>query len=60
MKNFSVPRLAFLLFFLNYTLFSLFSYVWGTGRHLIMDFIVYAAVWVALELVCLGLIEDVM
>jgi len=60
MKNFSMPRLAVVLWFLNYTIFSLFSYVWGNGRHLIMDFVVYATVWVAVELICLGLIEDVM
>ncbi|HEY5039513.1 MAG TPA: hypothetical protein VIJ93_10620 [bacterium] len=60
MKNFSVPRLALVLFFLNYTIFSLFSYVWGGGRHPIMDFVVYATAWVVVELVCLGLIEDVM
>ena len=30
------------------------------GRHFIMDFIVYASVWVVVELVFLGLIEDKM
>lgn len=58
MKNFSLPRMVLVLWFLNYSIFSVFSYVWGTGRHFIMDFIVYAAVWVVVELVCLGLIED--
>ncbi len=59
MKNFSLPRLAIVLWFLNYTVFSLFSYALGAGRHLISDFIIYATVWLAVELVCLGLIEDV-
>lgn len=62
MKNFSVPRLAIVLWFLNYTIFAFFSCVWsGSGgeRHLlIMDYIIYASVWVVVELVCLGLIED--
>ena len=57
MKNASTVRLALILWFLNYTIFSLFSY-FGSGRHLIMDFIVYAAIWVAVELICLGWIED--
>lgn len=60
MKNFSIPKLALVLWFLNYAVFSLFSYVWGNGRHLIMDFVVYASVWVVVELGCLGLIEDVL
>ncbi len=58
MKNFSMPRLVLSLWFLNYTFLSLVSYVWGNGRHLIMDYIVYASVYVVLELVFLGLIED--
>jgi len=60
MKNFSLPRLIFVLWFLNYAVFSIFSYMWGNGRHLIMDFAVYSTLWVAVELVCLGLIEDVL
>ena len=59
MKDFSLPRLAVVLWFLNYTIFSLVSYSFGSGRHLIMDFIIYATVWMALELICLGLIEDI-
>jgi len=59
MKGFSLPRLAIVLWFVNYTVFSLCSYVLGSGRHLISDFIVYATIWLAVELVCLGLIEDV-
>jgi hypothetical protein len=58
-KNFSIPRLAIVLWFLNYTVFSVFSYFLGTGRHLISDFAVYATIWMAVELICLGLIEDV-
>jgi hypothetical protein len=60
MNNFSLPRLLIVLWFLNYSIFSIFSYVWGNGRHFIMDFIVYASVWVVIELVFLGLIEDKM
>ncbi len=59
MKNFSLPRLALVLWFLNYAVFSIFSYFLGMGRHLISDFIVYATIWLAVELICLGLIEDV-
>jgi hypothetical protein len=59
MKNFSLPRLALVLWFFNYCLFSVFSYVLGTGRHGILDYIIYAAVWVVVELVCLGIIEDI-
>jgi hypothetical protein len=58
-KSFSIPRLAIVLWFLNYTVFSVFSYLLGTGRHLISDFVVYATIWMAVELICLGLIEDV-
>lgn len=58
MKNFSLPRLALVLWFVNYSIFSMFSYIWGSGRHFIMDFIVYAAAWVVVELVFLGLIEE--
>jgi len=57
-KNFSLPRLAIVLWFLNYSVFSVFSYLWGGGRHLIMDYIIYASVWVVIELLALGLIED--
>lgn len=58
MKNLSLPRLVLVLWFLNYAIFSLFSYVWNSGRHEIMPFVVYASVWVVVELLCLGLIED--
>lgn len=58
MKNFSLPRLAICLWFLNYTVFSLFSYFWG-GRHEIMFYIACATFWLVVELVSLGLIEDV-
>jgi hypothetical protein len=59
MKNFSLPRLAIVLWFVNYMIFSMVSYTFAAGRHPIMDFIVYATVWMALELICLGLIEDI-
>ncbi len=58
MNNFSLPRMALILWFLNYVIFSIFSYGWGNGRHSILDFVVYSSVWVAIELVCLGLIDD--
>jgi hypothetical protein len=58
MKNFSLPRVALILWFLNYSIFSLFSYVGWSVRHEISTFIVYAAVWVVVELMFLGLIED--
>jgi hypothetical protein len=58
-KNFSLPRLAIVLWFLNYAVFSLFSYFLGTGRHLISDFVIYSTIWMVVELICLGLIEDV-
>ena len=60
MKNFKLSQLTLVLWTLNYVIFSLFSYAWGGGRHFIMDFVVYSAVWVAVELVCLGWIEDAM
>ena len=59
MKNFSLPRVAIILWFINYAFLSLVSYVIGNGRHLISDFIIYSTILLALELVCLGLIEDV-
>jgi hypothetical protein len=59
MKNFSLPRMALILWFVNYTLFSLFSYLlMGGVRHEISSYIVYAAAWVVVELMCLGWIED--
>ena len=58
MKNFSIPRMAVVLWFINYTLFSLVSYFMGGGRHEIGPFVVYASVWVVVELTCLGWIED--
>jgi hypothetical protein len=59
MKNFSLPRAAFLLWFLNYTIFSFVgNYALG-GRHSIFAFLVYSLVWVAVELIFLGLIEDI-
>ena len=58
MKNMSLPRLAIVLWFLNYTIFSLLSYAMSSVRHEIMPFILYASVWVVVELGCLGLIED--
>jgi hypothetical protein len=60
MKKFSLPRMALILWFLNYSVFSIFSYIWGNGRHEISSFIVYAAIWVMIEMMALGLIEDVM
>jgi len=56
-KNFSLPRLAVVLWFLNYSLFSVFSY--ARGGHDIMFYVVYATLFVVIEMVCLGLIEDV-
>ena len=58
MKNFSLPRMALVLWFLNYSFFSVVSYAIGGGRHEIAPFIVFATVWMAVELVFLGLIED--
>ena len=59
MKNFSLPRLAVVLWFLNYTFLSMGSYIFSVGRHEIMSFVVIAAVMLVMELVLLGLIEDV-
>ena len=58
-KNFSMPRLAVVLWFLNYTFFSLFWYVLNSGRHLISGFLVYSTFALVVELICLGLIEDI-
>ncbi len=57
MKNFSDIRLVLALWFLNYAVLSVASY-FGSGRHLISGYIVYATVLCAAELLCLGLIED--
>lgn len=58
MKNFSLPRLTFLLWFMNYTLFALLRYAMGGGRLEIFSFIVSATIWTVVELVCLGFIEE--
>ncbi len=50
--------MALILWFLNYSIFSLFSYVGWSVRHEISTFIVYATIWVVVELTFLGLIED--
>jgi hypothetical protein len=56
MKNFSMPRLAVVLWFLNFSIFSVFSYIGGS--HDIFYYVVYATIFVVIEMVCLGLIED--
>ncbi len=58
MKDFSLPRMILILWFLNYSLFSVVSYAFGGGRREISYFIVLAAVWMVVELICLGLIDD--
>ena len=58
MKNFSLPRLAIVLWFFIYALFSIISYLFANGRHEIMLYIVYATIWTALSMVGFGLIED--
>jgi hypothetical protein len=58
-KNFSLPRMAIILWFLNYTFLSLTSYAFNPVRHLISGYIIYATVMMAVELICLGLIEDI-
>ena len=58
MKNFSLPRFAFLLWFLNYTLFALLKYAMGGGRLEIFSYVVMASVWTVVELICLGWIEE--
>ncbi|HJT24170.1 MAG TPA: hypothetical protein VJ873_06310 [bacterium] len=57
MKNFSLPRLALVLWFFFYSFYSLTSYVIGSGRHEIMPFIVIALVLTAVALICFGWIE---
>jgi hypothetical protein len=56
MKNFSIPRLALVLWFLNYTIYALFGSIWG--GMLIVKFVILASVFLVVELLCLGLIED--
>ena len=58
MKKFNAVQFALLFWFLNYALFSISSYIFGGGRHLIMDYIFWSAVWASVEMICLGLIED--
>lgn len=58
MKNLSLPRLALVLWFFFYTVYSLVSYVVGSNRHEIMPFIVTASVFTAVALICFGLIEE--
>jgi hypothetical protein len=57
MRDFSLPRVALLLWFMNYTFFSLVNYLVG-GGHEIGYYLVYATVFMAVELMCLGWIED--
>ncbi|HVM33163.1 MAG TPA: hypothetical protein VMU88_08515 [bacterium] len=60
MKNFSLARTGLLLWFLNFAIFSFMgNYVMG-GRHSIFAFLVYSLVWVAVELMVLGWVEDVL
>lgn len=58
MKNFSFPRLAFLLWFANYALFAMVRYILGGGRVEIFPFIVNATLFTVVELVALGFIEE--
>ena len=58
MKNYSAVGLALIFWFLNYVIFSVSSYVFGAGRHLIMDYVVWSCVWAGVEMICLGWIED--
>jgi hypothetical protein len=58
MKNFSLPRLAFVLWFFFISFISVINYVFSTGRHGILDTIIYSACMVIVSLVCLGFIED--
>ncbi len=58
MKNFSLPRLAFVLWFFIFTFISMVSYVFGNTRHGIFETIVYSAIMMIVSLVCLGFIED--
>lgn len=57
MKDLSLPRLALVLWFFNYAFLSLVNYM-GGGGHEIMFFAMAAAVFMVVELVGLGLIED--
>jgi hypothetical protein len=56
MKNFSIPRLALVLWFLNYSIYALFGSFWG--GIMIVKFVLLASVFLVVELICLGLIED--
>jgi len=58
MKNFSLQRLAFVLWFGNYSFIAMINFIFGNGRPPIMSYIVEATVMVVIELICLGLIED--
>jgi antibiotic biosynthesis monooxygenase (ABM) superfamily enzyme len=57
MKNFSLPRLALVLWFAFYSLLMMINYLFG-GHHGIMEFIVYSAVMTSVFLIGLGFIED--
>ena len=57
MKNFSLPRLALVLWFAIFSFLSLvLSY--GMGHREISAALAYSVVWTAVFLICLGLIED--
>jgi hypothetical protein len=58
MKNFSLPRLALVLWFFFFCLMSIGWYLFANSRHGILDTIVYSAMMVVVCLVCLGFIED--
>jgi len=57
MKDLSLPRLALLLWFVNYAIYALVNYL-ARGGHEIGSYVVVATVFMAVELVGIGLIED--
>lgn len=58
MKNFSLPRLAIVMWFLFFTVGSLWSYLFLNVRHEISFSIFNSAVWTAVILMAWGWIEE--
>jgi len=57
MKDFSLPRLALVLWVAFYTFFSLAKFIFGGGVD-ITFYVIYSTVFMAVAMMCLGWIED--
>lgn len=58
MKKISLVRAGLCLWFLNFVIFSFVgNYLMG-GRHSIFNFLIYSTLWLAAEMVVLGMVED--